>query len=99
MTVSGEKYEAISTDSGYNKYMILKIRKLSPQDFGSYKCVAKNSLGETDGFIKLDRKCRLLLNTTFLFVTLYAKSYRSAAQTTCSLLIVDTVCETLFTTI
>lgn len=57
MTVSGEKYEAISTDSGYNKYMILKIRKLSPQDFGSYKCVAKNSLGETDGFIKLDREC------------------------------------------
>jgi hypothetical protein len=56
MTVSGEKYEAISTDNGYNKYMILKIRKLSPQDFGSYKCVAKNSLGETDGFIKLDRK-------------------------------------------
>ncbi|KAF0773662.1 lachesin isoform X2, partial [Aphis craccivora] len=56
MIVSGEKYEAISTDSGYNKYMILKIRKLSPQDFGSYKCVAKNSLGETDGFIKLDRE-------------------------------------------
>lgn len=59
MTVSGEKYEAVSTDSGYNKYMILKIRKLSPQDFGSYKCVAKNSLGETDGFIKLDRKWRI----------------------------------------
>uniref|UniRef100_A0A2S2QH63 Lachesin n=1 Tax=Sipha flava TaxID=143950 RepID=A0A2S2QH63_9HEMI len=55
MIVSGEKYEAISTDNGYNKYMILKIRKLSPQDFGSYKCVAKNSLGETDGFIKLDQ--------------------------------------------
>ncbi|VVC29390.1 Hypothetical protein CINCED_3A006511 [Cinara cedri] len=55
MIVSGEKYEAISTDSGYNKYMSLKIRKLSPQDFGSYKCVAKNSLGETDGFIKLDQ--------------------------------------------
>ncbi|XP_050532750.1 lachesin-like isoform X2 [Daktulosphaira vitifoliae] len=55
MIVSGEKYEAVSTDNGYNKYMILKIRKLSPQDFGSYKCVAKNSLGETDGFIKLDQ--------------------------------------------
>lgn len=57
MTVSGEKYEAVSMDSGYNKYMILKIRKLSLLDFGSYKCVAKNSLGETDGYIKLDRKC------------------------------------------
>lgn len=66
MTVSGEKYEAISTDNGYNKYMSLKIRKLSPQDFGSYKCVAKNSLGETDGFIKLDRK---YLNIVFVHLS------------------------------
>jgi len=43
-------------DSGYNKYMMLKIRSASKGDFGSYKCVAKNSLGETDGVIKLDGK-------------------------------------------
>jgi len=54
MIVSGEKYEAVSMDSGYNKYMMLKIRSASKGDFGSYKCVAKNSLGETDGVIKLD---------------------------------------------
>lgn len=41
-------------DNGYNKYMMLKIRNVSLKDFGSYKCVAKNSLGETDGVIKLD---------------------------------------------
>jgi hypothetical protein len=41
-------------DNGYNKYMMLKIRSASKSDFGSYKCVAKNSLGETDGLIKLD---------------------------------------------
>lgn len=55
-SVSGDKYEAISTDSGYNKYMMLKIRNVGPKDFGSYKCVAQNSLGGTDGVIKLDGK-------------------------------------------
>ncbi|XP_029171161.1 lachesin isoform X2 [Nylanderia fulva] len=53
-SVSGDKYEAIATDSGYNKYMMLKIRNVGPKDFGSYKCVAQNSLGGTDGIIKLD---------------------------------------------
>lgn len=37
--------------------MQLKIRTVGPSDFGSYRCVAKNSLGETDGLIKLDGKC------------------------------------------
>lgn len=41
-------------ESGYKKYMMLKIRSVSVSDFGSYKCVAKNSLGETDGVIKLE---------------------------------------------
>lgn len=35
---------------------MLKIRNVSPKDFGSYKCVAQNSLGGTDGDIKLDGK-------------------------------------------
>lgn len=73
MTVSGEKYEAVSMDSGYNKYMILKIRKLSLQDFGSYKCVAKNSLGETDGFIKLDRKCIFCIFLFFVMIKIIYK--------------------------
>ncbi|XP_066255034.1 neurotrimin-like isoform X2 [Euwallacea similis] len=54
MIISGKKYEAVSTDNGYKKYMLLKIRKVNKNDFGSYKCVAKNSLGETDGVIKLE---------------------------------------------
>lgn len=52
--VTGDKYEAVSMDNGYKKYMMLKIRRVSKSDFGSYKCVAKNSLGETDGVIKLE---------------------------------------------
>ncbi|KAG7211701.1 hypothetical protein KM043_010951 [Ampulex compressa] len=54
MIVSGDKYEAVYTDDGYKKYMMLKIRNVGPKDFGSYKCVAQNSLGGTDGDIKLD---------------------------------------------
>uniref|UniRef100_A0A182J554 Immunoglobulin I-set domain-containing protein n=1 Tax=Anopheles atroparvus TaxID=41427 RepID=A0A182J554_ANOAO len=44
----------MSRNTGYTKYMSLKIRSVGPADFGSYRCVAKNSLGETDGLIKLD---------------------------------------------
>ena len=58
----GDKYEAVSVDNGYNKYMMLKIRSVKRSDFGSYKCVAKNSLGETDGVIKLDGKFSVILS-------------------------------------
>lgn len=54
---SGDKYETSSTNSGqYSKHMKLKIRSIGPNDYGSYRCVAKNSLGETDGLIKLEGK-------------------------------------------
>lgn len=49
----GDKYEAVSSDDSYRVYMRLKIRSVGLADFGAYKCVAKNSLGETDGTIKL----------------------------------------------
>ncbi|XP_058791224.1 lachesin-like isoform X2 [Phymastichus coffea] len=54
MIVSGDKYEATCKKDGYNQYMKLKIRNVGPKDFGSYRCVAQNSLGGTDGVIKLD---------------------------------------------
>ncbi|CAH1406243.1 unnamed protein product [Nezara viridula] len=54
MIVSGEKYETSSSDDGYSRFMTLKIRNVTSRDFGSYQCVAKNSLGETDGVIKLE---------------------------------------------
>lgn len=39
--------------------MKLTIVSVDITDFGIYKCVAKNSLGETDGSIKLYRKYSL----------------------------------------
>ncbi|XP_068081848.1 lachesin [Anabrus simplex] len=51
----GGKYEPVLLDNAYKVHMKLTIRSVGPNDFGSYKCVSKNSLGETDGSIKLYR--------------------------------------------
>lgn len=61
MEIVGGKYEAYPMDSGYNKFMMLKIRNITKEDFGHYKCVAKNSLGETDGIIKLDGNSSIIM--------------------------------------
>ena len=50
---SGEKYETLIVDSGYKVYMKLRIRNVTENDFLEYKCVAKNSLGGSDGSITL----------------------------------------------
>ena len=39
--------------SFYNVQMKLRILNLTKEDFGTYKCLAKNSQGETDGEIQL----------------------------------------------
>lgn len=49
--------------------MRLKIRNVGPNDYGSYRCVAKNSLGETDGVIKLDGEYRIGINFVNLIIT------------------------------
>ncbi|KAF6213066.1 hypothetical protein GE061_010780 [Apolygus lucorum] len=49
----GSKYEPTVIENNYKVHMKLTIHNVGPSDFGSYKCVSKNSLGETDGTIKL----------------------------------------------
>uniref|UniRef100_T1J779 Ig-like domain-containing protein n=1 Tax=Strigamia maritima TaxID=126957 RepID=T1J779_STRMM len=53
MITSGDKYTAVAVDSTYQVHMRLKIHHLDYNDFGSYRCIAKNSLGETGGSIRL----------------------------------------------
>ncbi|CAL1280602.1 unnamed protein product [Larinioides sclopetarius] len=54
MILSNSKYNSMLIDSGtYKSKMNLRIRDLKPEDYGAYTCVAKNSLGETEGTIKL----------------------------------------------
>ncbi|KAH0945811.1 hypothetical protein HN011_007147, partial [Eciton burchellii] len=50
---NGDKYEPSFSDNVYKVHMKLVIRSVAMSDYGSYKCISKNSLGETDGNIKL----------------------------------------------
>lgn len=54
--VSGDRFEPQIIENSYKVVMKLTIKSVEINDFGSYKCVAKNSLGDTDGAIKLYRK-------------------------------------------
>ena len=49
----GSKYEIEEEYQGYRTTMKLKINALSNEDFGSFKCLAKNTLGEKEGLIRL----------------------------------------------
>ncbi|CAK9833781.1 Ntm [Anthophora retusa] len=51
----GGKYEPVLLDNAYKVQMKLTISSVSPSDFGSYKCVSRNSLGDTDGSINVYR--------------------------------------------
>ncbi|XP_069947300.1 lachesin-like isoform X2 [Cherax quadricarinatus] len=53
MIVSDDRYEPIVAESSYKVYMKLRIRRVEPQDIGTFRCIAKNSLGETDGAIRV----------------------------------------------
>lgn len=49
----GGNFESILNESTYKTDMTLRIKSVGPNDFGSYKCIAKNSLGEITIDIKL----------------------------------------------
>lgn len=48
--------------------MKLMIRSVAMSDYGSYKCISKNSLGETDGSIKLYREYIPVIQNVFILV-------------------------------
>jgi hypothetical protein len=47
------KYHIEEEHDNYKTKMKLKIMNLEKKDFGSYKCVAKNTLGEKEGLVRL----------------------------------------------
>ncbi|KAF8793728.1 Kazal-type serine protease inhibitor like protein [Argiope bruennichi] len=53
MIINDAKYETSIKEKNYKVHMRLAIKNLEPQDFGTYKCFAENSLGSTEGSIRL----------------------------------------------
>lgn len=56
MHVLGARYKQMVLDEAYRVHMKLTIRAVTNSEYGTYKCVSKNSLGDTDGTIKVYRK-------------------------------------------
>ncbi|GFY52340.1 ig-like domain-containing protein [Trichonephila inaurata madagascariensis] len=53
MIVSNSKYITSIQDNTYKVHMKLTVVSVRPEDYGTYKCSARNSLGTTDGAIRL----------------------------------------------
>ncbi|XP_063241840.1 lachesin-like [Bacillus rossius redtenbacheri] len=54
MVISSEKYDVnLILKSLFEVRMVLAIRNFQPRDVGSYRCIAKNSLGEVESNIRL----------------------------------------------
>ncbi|XP_015184404.1 PREDICTED: lachesin-like isoform X3 [Polistes dominula] len=53
MILSNEKYTTSIMENSYRAHMKLHIKNLQAGDFGNYRCISKNSLGETEGSIRL----------------------------------------------
>lgn len=53
MILTNEKYTTNIMENSYRAHMKLTIRNLQPGDFDNYRCISKNSLGETEASIRL----------------------------------------------
>ncbi|XP_033150196.1 protein amalgam isoform X3 [Drosophila busckii] len=54
MIIAGDRYSLTEKENNmYSIEMILHIKRLQLTDFGGYKCISKNSIGDTEGTIRL----------------------------------------------
>ncbi|CAH2008748.1 unnamed protein product [Acanthoscelides obtectus] len=57
MVISSSKYDVQTTSkSVFHVRMTVIVRQLQREDVGSYRCIAKNSLGEVESNIRLYAK-------------------------------------------
>lgn len=67
MIVSSSKYVVQEhSRSLYEMKMSVTVKKFEKEDVGSYRCIAKNSLGEVDSSIRLYGELGLLVNYKLL---------------------------------
>lgn len=66
--VPGGTMEETVVDGVYKVVMRLIIRPVKVADFGTYKCVAKNSFGEAEEVIVIDRECFLSILSLILLI-------------------------------
>lgn len=65
MIFTGSKYHLVINEDGYKTHMMLTIRSLSPEDYGNYKCITKNSLGEAEGSMRIYGKSNFLFTNSY----------------------------------
>lgn len=54
MIIANDKYNMTEINSSYySVQMRLTIRNFRKSDFGGYKCISKNSIGDAEGNIRL----------------------------------------------
>jgi len=54
MVITSDKYQTNSTTKSiFEDQMVLTIKSVDKYDLGSYRCIAKNSLGEVESNIRL----------------------------------------------
>ncbi|XP_037039656.1 lachesin [Bradysia coprophila] len=53
MLLPSKKYKIDYTENSYRAHMKLTIKNLQHDNFGNYRCISKNSLGETEGSIRV----------------------------------------------
>lgn len=70
MIVSSPKYNVQeSSKSLYETRMTVTVRKFQKEDVGSYRCIAKNSLGEVDSSIRLYGEFMLISRNIYIIYT------------------------------
>ncbi|KAH9420910.1 hypothetical protein DERP_001344, partial [Dermatophagoides pteronyssinus] len=53
MIVNSDRYRIANQEQSYKVHMKLVIKRITSDDFGTYRCHAKNSLGSTQGSIRI----------------------------------------------
>ena len=84
MILRSQRHHTEEEVEGYRLHSRLTIKSVIEADYGAYKCVSKNSLGETEGQIRLYSKLLEVCvshKVEFVFILEIVSESTSAAPT------------------